>query len=111
MQCEIVVSDKMGHIPLAECGGILLQPGERLLVTKGVYEEMKRHYGKNLISAGQLEKDKLSGGHYELQTGLEKKSEKASVHAAKHEGHEPEGAEAVASDKSMQGKTKVKRKG
>jgi len=108
MNCEILISEKLGAIPLAECGGVVLQPGDKLVVSCAKAGELRRHYGSLLITVGYEVRDSLKQGSYEY---LKKsnKQESAVVHAAKHEGEDAPAM--VASDKSMQGKHKMRRKG
>ena len=77
MLCDIIVSDKMGSIPVTECGGIFIAPGDKLLVRAGMGKKMKEVYGPLIIVAGQEEKFRLRNGHYELIAG----NSRAAIHS------------------------------
>lgn len=108
MECKVMVNHKLGSVPIMECGGVVLQHGDKLLVTPAVAVAMKRHYGTAIIEAGTAQKETLRGGHYEYVSGGAKAvSQAAAVHVA-----EAPAVEAVSTDKSMSGKsTRVRRKG
>ncbi len=107
MKCEIFVSEKMGGIPIAECGGVVLQAGDRLIVSCEKAVELKKHYGSLLVSAGFAEYEALKGRLYQYESG----KGKAVAHAAAHVNEPAPVLEAQSSDKSMQGKHKMRRKG
>ncbi len=107
MECVILVSEKLGAVPLAECGGVVLQPGDKLLVSSSVAKAMQKHYGKALIVAGTEQREHLRYGTYEYISG----GGKAVAHAAQHYHENSTAVAAVSSDKSMQGKAKMRRKG
>ena len=112
MNCEILISEKLGGIPLAECGGMVLQPGDALVVSAAKGAELRKHYAGLFIVAGFEVRESLKNGSYEYSKGKSQsiyKSQSAVVHAAKHDNEEPSGY--IASDKSMQGKKKAHRKG
>lgn len=112
MNCEILISEKLGGIPLAECGGMVLQPGDALIVSTTKGAELKKHYAGLFIVAGFEVRESLKNGNYEYakaKSWVNKPSQSAAIHVAKHEGEEPSGF--IAADKSMQGKKKAHRKG
>jgi len=109
MRCEKLLSEKLGSVPLVECGGVTLQPGDVLLVREDLAQSMKKHYGPLLMSVGVEDRTSLKYGTYEVtKYSKPMQSESAVVHAAKHEGEEVPCV--VASDKSMQGKLKFRSK-
>ncbi len=69
MKCMIAISDKLGSVPLAECGGAVLAPGDKLLVTPGLMDLLKANYGKLIVCAGAEERASLSSGSYEYVAG------------------------------------------
>lgn len=100
MKYDVIVSDKMQNIPIAECGGIVLQPGDKLLVSSGLAVQLQKHYGKNLIVAGQVEKEKLLNGSFEYVSG----KGKAVAQAAERAAMPPPAVESVSADKMVSGK-------
>jgi len=106
MKCSILVGNKLGSIPLMECGGVVLQEGDKLLVTEQLGEQMKKHYGKAIIIVASEERAKLKQGSYEYVAG----SSKAVVVAAQHDNEEAPAVAAISSDKSMQGKRMTTRR-
>lgn len=107
MKCEILVSERMGGIPIAECGGVVLQPGDKLIVSCELAGEMRKHYDHRIVGAGYVEYSSLKNGHYQYESG----NGKAVAHAAAHIGEAAPALETPSSDKSMQGKHKMRRKG
>lgn len=69
MKCTIFVSERMGNIPVAECGGITLAPGDELVVKSELADKLAKHYGSRLSTAGEVDKEKLANGNYELKRG------------------------------------------
>lgn len=108
MKCEVLVSEKLGTVPLVECGSIMLQPGDTLVVSCEKAAELRRHYGNLLVTAEVVLKEALKHGSYEH---ISRGSTRASVDAAQHFNTPAPAVETVASDRSMQGKTKMRRKG
>jgi len=106
MKCSVLVSEKLSGVPLVECGGVVLQAGDKLIVSEALGEQMKKHYGKNLIVAFSEEKPSLKSGAFEYIAG----GSKAVVQAAQHIGVEAPSVAAISSDKSMQGKMKARKK-
>lgn len=112
MNCEVLISEKLGGIPLAECGGVVLQPGDALIVSASKGAELRKHYAGLFIVAGFEVRETLKNGDFEYTRGkswASKPNQSAVAHAAKHDGEDLSGYSA--SDKSMQGKTKMRRKG
>ena len=107
MKCAILVSEKLGGVPLTECGGVVLQPGDKLLVHPELAKKMKEHYGAPLIIAGEEEKAQLKCVSYEYIHG----GAKAVASSAMKMNEAPSALAEVSSDKSMQGKYKARRKG
>lgn len=99
MKCDVLVSEKMGSIPLAECGGAILTPGDELIVGQNLAAKMQTHYGSKLVKAGEVERTKLAGGQYEVVR------KGASVYAvdphAKIPSHEASQMQGMVADKSM----------
>lgn len=102
MKCKILVSEKMSSIPLSECGGAVLAPGDKLIVKADIYDRMKVQYGPALVCAGEVEKEVLRGGHYEYCSGKQKAPE-VSKDALAPAGESSPLTE-KSSDKSMIGK-------
>ena len=74
MKYLTLISDKLGNVPLVECGGIMLQSGQELLVRENIALSMLKHYGRNLIQVGSGE-GSLRNGHYQVELKKSKKLE------------------------------------
>jgi len=123
MKCVVLVSEKMGSFPIAECGGVVLASGDELIVSEAVYARLKIQYGPVLLAARSVEKESLKNGFYEYIAGGQK-----AVHHAKQsiapepvksepdvaeelpKAEEPSPVVSKSSDKSMVGKRKRKSK-
>ena len=108
MKCAVLVSSKMSGIPIVECGGIVLAPGDKLLVPCEQAPALKRHYGSLLIHAADEEKAKLKNGGYEVISGAP--DMKAVIHSAHHDNADVPPMAEVTADKSMQGKARTVRR-
>ena len=108
MNCEILISQRMSAIPIVECGGLVLQPGDALVVSTIKGSELKKNYGPLLIVAGFETRDTLRGGDYEYQAAGVLRNVAAPKLAAVADGLEPPAF--AGSDKTMVGKSRVKRK-
>ena len=108
------VVDHKKHLPLQSCGGIVVKPNETLLVRADMAQAVERQ-APWLKRVGELERDTLKHGAYELQARRALKeapgAPKPKEEAAKPKA-EPAAAPAPSGDRSMAGvgKGKGKRK-
>lgn len=95
-------------VMLAECGGVQLTAGERILVLASVADRMVLQYKPRLVKVADREVEKLRNGHYQL-LGKEHTTAKP---AAKAEPKAETKEQPPAEDKSMgTKKKKTKRRG
>jgi hypothetical protein len=66
MKCSVLVSEKMGGMPLVECGGAILTPDKQLIVNATLGASIIKQYGNRVVVAGVVDKTKLACGNYEL---------------------------------------------
>lgn len=67
MKCVVLVAKKMDSVPIAECGGITLPAGARLVVKEEIADRMLRQYRGLLIWAETIQRDSLRCGHYQIE--------------------------------------------
>ena len=97
----------MSSIPIAECGGVVLAPGDRLLVKAEHAAKLKEHYGRLLIEIGDAESLALRNGTYEHLASGGKAVDIAAHQLSGVSGDEGQVILSAASaDKSMVGKRK-----
>jgi len=81
MKCVVFVSEKMSAIPIVECGGIMLQANQKLIVKETLAPTLLRNYPNRLARGGHCDMDNLRGGSYQVVgnivevTKLEEKKE------------------------------------
>lgn len=66
MKCDVLVGNKLGSIPLVECGGAVLGQSDEVIVTPELSARMQAHYGPRIVKAGEVEKTLLASGQYEV---------------------------------------------
>lgn len=110
MKCAVFVSDKLGCVPIVECGGILLSPGDELVVALEHAKQIKNHYGAKIHHVHDVEVTGLTGGHYTVRRSV--RSTKPDFMVDPKHDNGPDGVAPVegAQDKSMSGKRVTKRK-
>lgn len=98
------VLKQMSSTPLAELGGLVVPEGKSLIVLETLGNQMKTHYGDRFIHVGDVEKERLQAGKYELSD--EKIISVAPVmESVQGDDEKPE---KLGANKSMVGKTKGK---
>ena len=67
MRCMILVSSKLGSVPIKECANIILNHNEELIVLEDVGKRLLIQYQHKLVHAGYVDKQVLSYGFWELK--------------------------------------------
>jgi hypothetical protein len=108
MKCFVLVSNKLGGVPLVECGAVTLEPEHKLIVREEIAERMLRTYAPKLIKAGECDMAELRSGSYQVVSLRDKDPEVEKIVKS------PDAFEDLASNRSMENPkaaTRVKRKG
>ena len=66
MKCLVLVANKLGSVPLIECGSVLLSPNDKIIVKEEIAKKMLSTYGRRLLEVGTIDKEKLFHGHFQL---------------------------------------------
>lgn len=66
MKCVVLVAHKMVAVPIAECGGVTLSNGDKLIVKEEIADRMLLQYRGKLAWAETVKRENLRYGHYEL---------------------------------------------
>lgn len=99
---EISVAEVVkDHVQILECGGVVLKPGDKLLVLASIAERMVKQYRGKLVAGAASEVEKLGGGHYQLigDKAASKPAPKKEKAVAQPE--QPAAEEGQVSDRSM----------
>lgn len=98
MKCSVLIANRMSAMPIAECGGITVKSGDRVIVRSELADKLLSHYKGRLVWAEAVERDSLACGHYEVHQGAPQS--KTPLASSDVPEVEPD-LQQAASDKSM----------
>jgi hypothetical protein len=66
MKCFVLVPNKLGSVPLVECGGVTLSPDQKIIVKEDMANRLLKIYRPRIAKAGECDMIALRSGEYQV---------------------------------------------